>query len=67
MQKSTLIQKLLMISLVAGFSALVAADCAKDCQQEYDDCMKVSTSVAKQKICGEILRECKLQCATNGE
>lgn len=67
MPKTALLKKLMLVVLVAGFSALVAADCAKDCQQEYDDCMKVSSSVAKEKICGEILRECKLACATNGE
>lgn len=67
MQKLSVVKKMLLVGVIAGFSALVAADCAKDCQQEYDDCMKVSSSVAKQKICGEILHDCKLACATNGE
>lgn len=62
-----LLKKLLFISFVTGFSVIVSADCAKNCQQEYDDCMKASTAVAKEKICGEILHRCKLDCATNGE
>jgi hypothetical protein len=61
-----LVRKSVVVIGLAAISALVAADCASDCQQEYDECMKHSQSTGKAKICGEILRDCKLKCASDG-
>ena len=62
-----MLKRIVVLVSLATLSMLVAADCAQDCQDEYNECMHDSQSTAKSKICGEILRECKLQCATNGE
>jgi hypothetical protein len=59
-------KKTLVLITLATISMFVAADCAQDCQDEYAKCLHDSQSTAKSKICGEILRECKLQCATDG-
>jgi len=56
----------LLIS-VLGFSMLVSADCAHKCQQDYEDCVKSAHTVGAEKICGEILHDCKMECATSGE
>jgi len=57
-----------ILFIMLGLSSLlVSADCAQDCQAKYDECMKMSHSAGKSKICGEILHSCKLECATNGE
>jgi hypothetical protein len=62
-----MLKKIVMLIGLVTISMLVAADCAQDCQDEYTKCMHDSQSTAKSKICGELLRECKLQCAMDGE
>lgn len=62
-----MLKRIVMLIGLATISMLVAADCAQDCQNEYAECLQDSQSTAKSKICGEILRECKLQCAMSGE
>lgn len=59
-------KKMTLLIGLATISMLVAADCAQDCQDEYTECMHDSQSTGKAKICGEILRECKLKCAIDG-
>jgi len=59
-------RSLILVGMI-GFSFVVAADCAEDCQAKYEECMKMSHSSGKSKICGEILHDCKLDCAGNGE
>jgi len=61
-----MLKKLVVLIAMAAISMLVAADCAQDCQDEYAKCLQSSQSTAKEKICGSLLRECKLQCATDG-
>lgn len=61
-----MLKKIIVIICMAAMSMLVAADCAKDCEAEYQECLHDSQSSAKSKICGEMLRECKLKCATEG-
>ena len=62
-----MIKRLLCVSLVSVLSFSVIADCREDCQTEYDKCMENSSATGKAKICGEILRQCKLDCAEAGE
>ena len=62
-----LLKKAVLLTGLTAISFMVAADCAQDCQAKYDECMKISHSVGKAKICGEILNSCKLECATGGE
>jgi len=62
-----LLRKLLMPLLIAGFSLSVSADCRQTCQEEYEECLRVSQSTAKERICGQRLRDCNLKCAADGE
>jgi hypothetical protein len=61
-----MLKKFIVLVLIAAASMLVAADCAQDCQDEYTKCMHDSQSAGKAKICGEILSQCKMDCATSG-
>ena len=59
-------KRMVLVMAIATSSMLVAADCAKDCQDKFDECMKMSHSAGKDKICGEILHDCKMECAMGG-
>ena len=61
-----ILKKIVVLIGMVAISSLVAADCAKDCEDEYAECLHDSKSTAKEKICGSILRECKMKCATDG-
>jgi len=58
-----MLKRTLLLIITAVFSMLVAADCAQTCQDKFDECMSVSHSESKEKVCGEILHQCKLECA----
>ena len=62
-----MIKRLVLVLCATACSMLVAADCSETCQEKFDECMKASHSTGKQKICGEILHDCKLDCKSNGE
>lgn len=64
---SALIKKPLAFLCIMVLSLAVSADCRQTCQEEYEECLEVSQSTAKEKICGQRLRECNLKCATDAE
>ncbi len=62
-----MLKKLWMFGTVMTLALTVSADCLQTCQEEYEECLRMSHATGKEKICGQLLRDCKLECATNGE
>lgn len=61
------ISRWVAVIFLSCIALIVTADCVTTCQEEYDQCMRVSKAAAKASICATRLRACKLECATNGE
>jgi hypothetical protein len=61
------LKKLFAFLLIMALSFTVTADCLQTCQEEYEECLRVSQSSAKERICGQRLRDCNLKCGTDGE
>jgi len=62
-----MIKKIFVFLAIALLSLVVSADCRQVCQEEYEECLHVSQSTAKERICGQRLRDCNLKCAADGE
>lgn len=58
-----MVKKIFVLVSIAMLSLTVAADCRQTCQEEYEECLQVSKSTAKEGICGQRLRDCNLKCA----
>lgn len=61
------LKKMLAFLLIVIVSVTVSADCRQTCQEEYEECLRVSQSSAKERICGQRLRDCNLKCGADGE
>lgn len=62
-----MIKKIFIFISIALLSLTVSADCRQTCQEEYEECLQVSQSTAKERICGQRLRDCNLKCGADGE
>jgi hypothetical protein len=62
-----MIKKICSFFAIALLSLAATADCRQSCQEEYEECLQVSQSTAKERICGQRLRDCNLKCASDGE
>jgi len=62
-----MIKKIFIFTCITLLTFTVSADCRQTCQDEYEECLRVSQSTGKERICGQRLRDCNLKCATDGE
>lgn len=62
-----MIKKIFIFLSITLLALTVSADCLQTCQEEYEECLQVSESTAKERICGQRLRDCNLKCAADGE